>query len=582
MEEECINEQVYNYFENDQTKTALMIDGKWGSGKSYYINNSLKTYLEKKNVKMVVVSLYGKSNLNEILRSLTINHLLEATNKIKFKNKKGIIKSFLGLINFAFSWKGIDANFNYDAILDILKEHNYKNTLVIFEDLERSELAPRELFGMINDFVEHYNYKTLLVTNEKEITNKEEINNYLISKEKTVNETIRFNPDLKTSLINIMNSYKCTVIDDLFETMDSIVEIVKQKLDCNLRKFKYAVQKANDISKLLYSDDTKLDDLDRRLNKTIFIGILLFVEKLYEKSEFPEWDGNAYYSILIQDQHTSYPFFKFVYEYIRNFKQVTRNEFQTYKEEYKKYLENNDNIWENNEYLNILNAWYDQSEKDLRDALDILNSQISNGKFKVSIAGKFIYLVIISGDVIGYKSNALIERLIHKMIIEDDYTEDMFMNTCYFLRGELNNNDQKQRYDTYIEEIKTKIREHGYVQTRGLIEDKDINSLYADIKLNINRYVNNQSFLKNNYIDHFMEMLRKASAKEINQFRLLLSFIYNGNETYVSINKDRIELAKFKLQLENELDQFLNWDKIQKNNISYLCGDIDRLLDRED
>ena len=227
-------------------------------------------------------------------------------------------------------------------------------------------------------------------------------------------------------------------------------------------------------------------------------NFLKLSEKLYEKFEFPEWDGNAYYSILIQDPHTSYPFFKFVYEYIRNFKQVTRNEFLTYKEEYKKYLENNDNIWENNEYLNILNTWYDQSEKDLRDALDILNIQISNGKFKVSIAGKFIYLVIISGDVIGYESNALIERLIHKMIIENDYTEDMFMNTCYFLRGELNNNDQKQRYDTYIEEIKNKIREHGYVQTSGLIEDKDIKSLYEDIKLNINRYANNQSFLKNN------------------------------------------------------------------------------------
>jgi len=65
------NEFIENYLINDKTKSAIMLIGGWGTGKSYYIQNVLKPYLNDKRAKScITVSLYGLNELKEISKSI--------------------------------------------------------------------------------------------------------------------------------------------------------------------------------------------------------------------------------------------------------------------------------------------------------------------------------------------------------------------------------------------------------------------------------------------------------------------------------------------------------------------------------
>lgn len=67
-----MNSFILNYVNNDKTGRAIMLSGEWGSGKSYYIKNTLKPFIEDKDRQCVVVSLYGLSSLSEISKAIYI------------------------------------------------------------------------------------------------------------------------------------------------------------------------------------------------------------------------------------------------------------------------------------------------------------------------------------------------------------------------------------------------------------------------------------------------------------------------------------------------------------------------------
>ena len=68
-----MNSFILNYLKNDITGRAIMLTGEWGSGKSYYVKNTLKPFLEDKDnckYKCVIVSLYGLSDTSEISKAI--------------------------------------------------------------------------------------------------------------------------------------------------------------------------------------------------------------------------------------------------------------------------------------------------------------------------------------------------------------------------------------------------------------------------------------------------------------------------------------------------------------------------------
>lgn len=171
-----MNNFILNYLKNDITGRAIMLTGEWGSGKSYYVKNTLKPFLEDKDNgkhKCVIVSLYGLSDTSEIskaiymeLRTIKKSSSSEAASTAKTVGKIIGKTVFNGLV----SKIGFDIGSIEDKdFQEIYESVDLTDKLIVLEDIERTQIDIIELLGYINNMCENDGVKVLLVTNESEL-----------------------------------------------------------------------------------------------------------------------------------------------------------------------------------------------------------------------------------------------------------------------------------------------------------------------------------------------------------------------------------------------------------------------------
>ena len=74
---EDLVESILDYVRADYTDYAIMINGEWGSGKTYFWNNKIRNKIDSlqlngKQYTTIYMSLYGISNLEEISKKIFI------------------------------------------------------------------------------------------------------------------------------------------------------------------------------------------------------------------------------------------------------------------------------------------------------------------------------------------------------------------------------------------------------------------------------------------------------------------------------------------------------------------------------
>ena len=77
---EELNSFVFDYLTNDKTNAALLLDGEWGTGKTYYIKNALIPFLEAKKKQVGYVSLYGVEGTESLSKNIFTESRLKAVN----------------------------------------------------------------------------------------------------------------------------------------------------------------------------------------------------------------------------------------------------------------------------------------------------------------------------------------------------------------------------------------------------------------------------------------------------------------------------------------------------------------------
>ena len=170
-------ESILDYIRADYTDYAIMINGEWGSGKTYFWNHKIKPKIEAmqvngKPVTAIYMSLYGISNLEEISKKIFI----ETTQLMDRNLKKYMDASGVGNIP-EYAKTGLDmANFfgvtqNGDR-LDYGQFFSTDDKVLCFDDLERANVDVIDILGYINNFVEHDHIKTIIICNEKELSTK--------------------------------------------------------------------------------------------------------------------------------------------------------------------------------------------------------------------------------------------------------------------------------------------------------------------------------------------------------------------------------------------------------------------------
>ena len=200
---EDLVESILDYIRADYTDYAIMINGEWGSGKTYFWNHKVRNKIESmqingKQYTTIYMSLYGISNLEDISKKIFIE-----TTQLMDKNLRKYMNSHGQTSIPEYAKTGLDmANFfgvtqNGDKI-DYAKFFSTDDKILCFDDLERANVDVIDILGYINNFVEHDHIKTIIICNEKELSTKIKNSNvemktfiatYLLDKEGTLTKT---------------------------------------------------------------------------------------------------------------------------------------------------------------------------------------------------------------------------------------------------------------------------------------------------------------------------------------------------------------------------------------------------------
>ena len=226
---EDLVESILDYIRSDYTDYAIMINGEWGSGKTYFWNNKIRNKIENMHINgkqytTIYMSLYGISNLEEISKKIFIE-----TTQLMDKNLKKFMNSHNQSTIPEYAKTGLDmANFfgvtqNGDRI-DYGDFFSTDDKILCFDDLERSNVDVIDILGYINNFVEHDHIKTIIICNEKELSAK-----------------------LKSSNLEMKTFIATYLLDkegDLSKVSDKpIVEKIQDKIE-------YVFDKANDYERI--------------------------------------------------------------------------------------------------------------------------------------------------------------------------------------------------------------------------------------------------------------------------------------------------------------------------------------------
>ena len=171
--DEQIIEIISDYIFDERNKQAILIDGEWGCGKTYFVKKKLSPVLKEneKKYKVIYTSLYGletckeiKENIYDILtKDIIKNKILK--NKVKDESIEKGLNVVSKFISVALNKFEIDK----DNLPNIEEFINFENLIVIFDDLERCNIEINKVLGFINDLVEHDNIRVIIVSNQAEI-----------------------------------------------------------------------------------------------------------------------------------------------------------------------------------------------------------------------------------------------------------------------------------------------------------------------------------------------------------------------------------------------------------------------------
>ena len=280
---------------------AVMLNGSWGSGKTYFVKNELIPALEEERKAVIYISLFGIKCVDDLINVITMHVLNIYSNKraqkraemnigLKILNKQAsssvsqIPSVFVGIIN-----KGLKLIPNGDTakafFSDIQKNTiNFADYVFIFDDFERSVIDKIELLGLFDEMVEQNHAKVIIVCNEvallkkaekddENLNNKKAVNNieekilvddYNLYKEKVVGFTIKYAADLSTVYRKILDNIvgkQSYCYDCLIEYKSEVLELFSRVGSHNLRTLIFVLKRFKELEHEieLAFDDAKVE-----------------------------------------------------------------------------------------------------------------------------------------------------------------------------------------------------------------------------------------------------------------------------------------------------------------------------------
>ncbi len=239
-----IDKIITDYVSAKDTDYAIMIDGEWGAGKTWYWENVLTEQIENiptkdntaekpSNYNVAKISLFGISSVDDLRIKIFEESNSFFANK-KVKNGARLTGLFVNKVASMFNISETNSK-DISNLLEVFSV-NLNHYVLCFDDLERikTELLI-ELLGYINTLVEHDKVKVVFICNENELKDVD----YHKYKEKIVRFTHTIKADISKMVVEFAKERNEAYSRYISERKDFIA-FVYQKGNCsNLRTLKY-------------------------------------------------------------------------------------------------------------------------------------------------------------------------------------------------------------------------------------------------------------------------------------------------------------------------------------------------------
>lgn len=214
-----MNEFIYNYL-NEYAATpdpqyAVMLKGKWGCGKTHFINKWLKEYKVTSrcedeaaiDLKPIYISLYGMTTIAEIQKAIDreVNPFFYSKTGKVLSGAAKLVGKMVFHTSFDITGDGKDDT-SFSGSLDPMSLFKKSNEdvikgirFIVFDDIERCQIEMKTLLGFINYFVEHCDCHVVMVGDEDhfEEKNKSVLDEF---REKTIGREFEIEADVEDAV----------------------------------------------------------------------------------------------------------------------------------------------------------------------------------------------------------------------------------------------------------------------------------------------------------------------------------------------------------------------------------------------
>ncbi len=632
-----IDENLYNY--------AVMIDGDWGCGKTHFVKEYLIDKIEQNEAdkkkkdedyiikRIVYISLYGVKSVDEVSKQVFMESYLAKAGKAKGILRKGteVVGTLLPVaFDVMKSFTGIEAD--ADKVSGAVNTFlTIKNSIFIFDDLERCDCPVNEILGYINGFVEHEGLKVILVANQKEVGKGAYLKNLELKYLVAANQSIDFEPKSETG--NILDMYAprneqqetpkeepvgIGIIENRINRLfgqDIMYERVKEKLvgitiyyQPDLQKIFLKLIKNDNLDdtlqgylneKIIFFEEymigeehlnlrtfqfflSKINDLYKEINKiesegqeAFFKYIIQYCFKVciaYKSGSLKyEWKGNEEYSFRSIGERDIFGN-RLAFRFIDDF--IIKSVLDSKRVKSMLRIFEDEYIKKSDAFRELDSQWYILEDIEIQQKIQQIFEDLENNIYDVKeyprIISRFIEL-----EQVGFpkgNTDIIIEKIKGNIL---NLKQHINIDNGY---GMLQEGETKQRYKEIIEQLQKDIDQHFKEHISNTLED--YLNLEDEWGEKLEQYVHNNKaeiyqssgFLRQINISELCEKIKKSKSKDINAFRSCIIMLYVRG-----IMGDGLEQDKEFLQELNEKIQMINtkdFDNIKKMQIDYLIGNL--------
>ena len=590
-----IEEIISEYLKNESAEYAIMIDGEWGSGKTYFLTHSLVDVIENieggkwEKKKCAYISLYGLNTIDEVAKSIW----LQCIGNNNFENKQTTSKVLRTAGNFLTAALSV-ANVDLTKVAEFVSTLEVNDWIICFDDLERSNISLNVILGYMNQLVEHNKCKMIILANEKEIgkmVDREESEKilYRTIREKVIGVTIRFEPQMEIVFDSIIaEQYKADtgVRRYLKENKKEILTFLDSRGCRNIRTLKRAIGSIDRLYSAMEKNNYTSDSYFKTIMDSFvqyIIYLTVYIRNGNDVKNLGLTTSIGYVKFEKNGYGSNIRAYKFLEKYCTtmSFKAEELIEVvATLRKEYKEQEKIEEKQREKSAVAyGKLQSWYLLEDNEVEQLILLLWDEVKQNKYFCVRYQEIIGLLIILESV-GFAVGDFDEllQIMNKNIEQADEIKEMNRRS-YSFKDEP---ELQDKYDRYVNEL-TVISDSRKqeIQIDKLAEKLDAEDWF----FSLNAYCvehQNDFIMRNGFIDliKINSLLQKIKLASVNELRCLedtLDVVYRAENIKDFFMNDKEQLVQIQSEINKMTFEGINKPLAQKELLRCLEKILEKL-----